>query len=131
MEKIKLPLEPRSVLGKKVKSLRSQGILPANLFGKDIKSLALQVPEKDFRGVFKATGETGLLEVKVKDQIYPALIHNTQHDPVSGKIIHVDLHRVNLKEKLVAQVPIKLTGEAPVEKSGIGLVLQPLNELEV
>lgn len=131
MEKLKLKLEPRSVLGKKVKKLRSQGILPANLFGKDFKSVALQVPEKDFRVVFKSAGETGLVETKVKDATYPALIHNVQRDPVNGKIIHVDLHKVNLKEKTMAQAPIKLTGEAPAEKSGIGLVLQTLNELEV
>jgi large subunit ribosomal protein L25 len=64
MEKIKLNLEPRKVLGKKVKKLRSEGILPANLFGKDLKSIALQVPEKEFRKVFKEAGETGKMTVE-------------------------------------------------------------------
>ncbi|OGY22476.1 MAG: hypothetical protein A2126_04695 [Candidatus Woykebacteria bacterium GWB1_45_5] len=131
MEKLKLALEPRSVLGKKVKSLRGQGVLPANLFGKDIKSIALQIPEKDFRKVFKEAGETGLLELTVKNQLYPALIHHTQRDPLTGKIIHVDLHKVNLKEKIITMVPIKLTSESEAEKSGVGLILQTLNELEV
>lgn len=131
MEKLKLTLEPRKILGKKVKKLRAEGILPANLFGKGLKSTALQVPEREFRQVFKEAGETALLEIKVKEENYPALIHNVQRDPVTGKVIHVDFHKVDLKEKIVTAVPIKLTGESPAEKSGVGLILQTLNELEI
>ena len=118
-------------MGKKVKKLRVEGILPANLFGKGLKSTALQVPEREFRQVFKEAWETGLLEIKVKNEDYPVLIHNVQRDPVTGKIIHVDLHKVDLKAKIITAVPIKPVGEAPAEKSGIGLILQTLNELEV
>jgi len=131
MEKIKLTLTPRKILGKKVKKLRREGILPANLFGKDIKSVALQISEKDFIKAFKKSGETVVVEVKVGENTYPALIQNFQKDPVSGKVIHVDFHKVNLKEKITANIPIKLVGESPAEKSGIGLVLQTLNELEI
>src|SRR4030066_672617 len=131
MSKLSISVEPRKILGKKVKTLRREGILPVNLFGKDIKSKTLQVQEKYFRPLFKTAGETGVVEVKLKSETYPALIHNVQRNPVTDKIIHVDFHKVNLKEKITAHVPIKLEGEAPAEKSGIGLILQTLNELEI
>ncbi|HEX7455861.1 MAG TPA: 50S ribosomal protein L25 [Candidatus Nanoarchaeia archaeon] len=131
MAKLSISVEPRKTLGKKVKKLRSEGILPANLFGKDIKSQALQVAEKDFRQLFKLAGETGVVEVKLEGGSYPALIPNVQKDPVTDKIIHIDFHKVNLKEKITAHVPIKLEGEAPAEKSGTGLILQTINEIEV
>lgn len=131
MEKLKISVEPRIVLGKKVKKLRREGLLPANLFGKGIKSKNLQIPEKEFRHLFKSAGETGVIEVKLKEGPHPALIHNVQRDPVTDRIIHVDFHKVDLKEKITTHVPIKLIGEAPAEKSGVGLVLQTLNELEI
>lgn len=124
-------MEPRTILGKKVKTLRKQGVLPANLFGKDFKSKAVQVQEKEFLRAFKKAGETGIVEVSLKDQVYPVLIHNVQKNPVSGSLLHVDFHKVNLKEKVTTHVPLKLLGEAPAEKSGIGLVLQTVNELEI
>ncbi|MCH7541563.1 50S ribosomal protein L25 [Patescibacteria group bacterium] len=131
MTKLSISVEPRKILGKKVKKLRGEGILPANLFGKDIKSKSLQVQEKDFRPLFKSAGETGVVEIKLKSDIYPALIHNVQRSPVTDKIIHVDFHKVNLKEKITTHVPIKLVGESPSEKSGTGLLLQTINELEI
>src|SRR3990172_10692835 len=131
MEKIKIDVELRKIIGKKVRSLRREGLLPANIFGKDLKSKAIQVQEKEFYKTFKLAGETGVVEVKVKDETYPALIHNVQRNPVTDKVTHVDFHKVNLKEKITAHVPIKLVGESPAEKSGIGLILQTINEIEV
>ena len=131
MEKIKIDVEPRKTLGRKVKSLRKEGLLPANIFGKGLKSKAIQVQEKEFYKAFKLAGETGVVEVRVKDETYPALIHNVQRNPVSDKIAHVDFHKVNLKEKIIAHVPINLVGESPAEKSGVGLILQTINEIEV
>lgn len=131
MEKVAISAEPRKVLGKKVKSLRKEGLLPGNLFGKDIKSKSLQVEEKEFRKVFKEAGETGVVEVKVDKETYPALIHNVQLHPKTDSILHADFHKVNLKEKITTHVPIVLEGEAPAEKTGVGLILQTINELEV
>lgn len=131
MPKLTITAESRKVLGKKVKKMRAEGVLPANLFGKDIKSHSLQLLEKDFRKLFKEAGETTVVEVKVKDKIYPALIHSVQKHPVTGKTLHVDFHKVNLKEKITANVPLKLIGESPAEKSGVGLILQTINEIEV
>jgi len=131
MDKLKLAVEERKVLGKKVKSLRKDGLLPANVFGKDIKSKSIQIAEKDFRITFKQAGETGIVEVGLKGEAYPSLIHNVQKDPLTGKIIHVDFHKINLKEKITARVPLKLVGESPAEKSASGLILQTVNELEV
>ena len=131
MSKLVITAESRKILGKKVKKIRAEGILPANIFGKDMKSHSLQLSDKDFRKLFKEAGETTVVEVKVKDKIYPALIHTVQKHPVTGKTIHVDFHKVNLKEKITANVPLKLVGESPAEKSGVGLLLQTVNEIEV
>lgn len=126
----KLTAQKRSVFGRKIKGLRRAGILPANIFGKKIKSLAVQVKQDEFDKVFAEAGETGLVELKVGDAVHPVLIHNLQTNPVTDQPLHADFLEVNLKEKVTATVPVELVGEAPAEKEG-GVIVQQMHEVEV
>lgn len=131
MDKKTLKAEKRTLSGRKVKKLRNEGNLPANVFGRDIKSVSVQVNTKEFEKTFAETGETGIVELVIGSDKRPVLVHNVQTDPVSDSVLHVDFLQVNLKQKVTAQVPIELVGESPAEKQGLGTVVQYLNELEV
>lgn len=131
MNKITLKAEKRETLGRKVKSLRRDGILPGNIYGKKQKSLAIQVELKEFQKVFEDAGETGLLDLKVSNKSVPVLIDNVQEDPVTNRFLHVDFRQVNLKEKITAEVPIEIVGESPAEKQGLGTLVQHIDEVEV
>ena len=126
-----LAVETRTVTGKKGNRLPKEGILPASSFGKGFESTSFQVNLKDFQKTVKEAGETALLDVKIKDEVHPALIANLQKDPKYDTLLHVDFHKVNLKEKITTAVPVILDGESPAAKSGEGLILQTLNEVEV
>lgn len=126
-----LKAEARKVFGRKVKKLRREGVLPANIYGKKIKSKAVQVALADFKKVFAETGETGVVEVKTNGDTHPVLIHNVQLHPVTDEPIHADFLQVDLKEKVSATVPVEFTGESPIEKTGEGVVVRQVNELEV
>src|SRR3989304_2087680 len=106
MDKATLTAELRKIVGKKVKNMRKEGIVPANIFGKDFKSKSVQVDEKEFRKVFKEAGETGVINVKIGSDTYPVLIHKIQLEPRADSVLHVDFHKVNLKEKITTNVPI-------------------------
>jgi large subunit ribosomal protein L25 len=131
MQKHSLKAEKRKVLGRKVKSLRREGILPANIYGAGIKSEAVQLEKGVFQKVFAAAGETGLVEVNLGKATRPVLIANVQTDPVTDEPVHVDLLQVDLKKKVTAQVPLEFVGESPAEKSGLGTVVTQLTEIEV
>lgn len=132
MKKITLSAEKRKVLGRKVKKLRQEGILPASLYGKKIKSLALQVNTKDFLTVYKQAGETNLVELAIdkNSQPHSILISNVQFHPVSDSPLHVDFRQVDLKEKVQVAIPIEITGEAPGVTKG-GVLVHVLNEINV
>ena len=104
-----LKVEKRTVLGKKVKKLRKEGKIPANIYGKDIKSQAVEVDHKEFEKVFKAAGETGLVDIHLGSDVIPVLIHNLQSD-YHNNILHADFFKVNLKEKIKTEVPIEFVG---------------------
>lgn len=133
MTKMTLSLEQRKILGKKVKTLRKQGIIPANIFGNKIKSTAVQVKSTVFRPIYAQAGETQIVYVQVgsEKEERPVLLTNVSYDPMTGDVLHVDLRQVNLKEKVVANIPIELTGESAAIKDLQATLITSLDEIEV
>jgi large subunit ribosomal protein L25 len=133
MDKINLKAEERTVLGKKVKQLRKQGIVPGHVFGNTKEVEHVQVNAKDFITVLKQAGETGLISLRIgEDKVRPVLIRETDFDPRSGNLTHIGFFQVNLKEKVQVPVPIVLIGEEPESvKMGEHIVLQNLSEVQV
>lgn len=125
--------EERTILGKKVKKLRRDGLLPGHVFGKGLEGEAVAVSSHDFLKTFHQAGETGLIDLKIgKEKVRPVLVREVQYDPVSGNPIHIDFYQVNLSEKVKVSVPLVLIGEQP-ESVHLGetIVLQTLNEVEM
>lgn len=131
MDKQTLKAYPRTLLGRKVKQLRKQGKIPANISGKHVKSTSVEVNLKEFETVFHKAGETGIVEIQMDKGTHPVLIHNISHHPVSSAILHVDFLEVNLKEKVTTNVPVALVGEAQAIKDKVGVLLTLIHEVSV
>lgn len=131
MVSYKLKAQIRKTLGRKVKNLRKQDILPANIYGKKIKSQAVQVDLKDFLSVFDKAGETGLVQLDLEGKNLPILIHNVSFHAVDSQPLHADFYQVDLKEKVIAEVPLEIIGEPQAVKEKIGVLLNILSEVEV
>jgi len=133
MQKYILKADKRTVLGSKVKQLRRDGIVPANLFGKTIESQAIQVSSVEFNRVYKEAGETSLIWVKVEgeDKERPTLVTSVAFNPMTGDKMHVDFHQVNLKEKVTANVPVEIVGESELVNTNAAVLSQSLNEIEI
>lgn len=134
--KIKRPIlevEKRKLTGRKVKALRREGLLPANVYGKKIKSISVQAEAKEVEKVFDEVGETGLVDLKIKGEkeARPVLLHNPQFHPVDDDLLHLDFYQVDLTQKVTADVSIELSGEAPAVEKGEGILVQLLSEVEV
>ncbi len=129
---IKLKVKKRDVLGKKVKDLRKEGILPAELFGPEIENKHLSIPKKDFNKVFGEAGKNTVVEVIIEgeEKAIPTMITDVQIHPLSREPLSADFYMVSRDVEIEAKVPIKFTGEAPAEKEGL-IVVKILNEIEV
>lgn len=131
MKRLKLDVTKRTVLGKQVRKLRREGLIPATIYGKDVKSVSVQLPSKDFEKVFKDVGETGLIDLNYDSVARPVLIHNVQIEPLSQTFLHADFYQVNLKEKIKSMIPVEIVGEPIAVADKVGLLLQTLQEIEV
>jgi len=114
MEKITLKATLRSVLGKKVKSLRNDNQLPAVIYGHDTKPESLSVNYKEFERVYNKAGSSMLVDLVVdNDSTNKVIIHEPQIHPVSDKYLHVDFYKVKMTEKIETEIPIEFVGIAP------------------
>jgi len=131
MEQTPLSAQVRTTLGRKVKKLRADGLIPAHVFGHKITTSHVQVKSNEFSKVFDKVGETGIIDLTVDGKKKPVLVKNVQIHPISGEPLHVDFYQVNLSEKVKVNVPLEIIGEAPAVEKKVGLLLTPVPEIEV
>lgn len=130
-DKIVLRVEKRELFGKKVKKLRAEGKIPANVYGKDMTSMAIQVEKKDFVKMLHAAGLTQVVYISVDKKEIPSMIQNVHVDPVSDAFLHADFKKVNLSQKIETHVPVMLVGESEAVAQNKGDLLTLITTLAV
>lgn len=117
--------------------LRQNGFVPAILYGEGIKNQMLKVAEKDFIAAFKSAGESSMMKLKVKNEKlkteseYDVLIHQTEKNPLSGRVIHADFYHPSSRKKVVAEIPLVFQGEAPAVKTFSAILVKEAHSIEV
>lgn len=133
MDVMSIKLSPRAVTGKKVKALRRQGVVPVHLYGTSAPSLTLQAEASMLRRVLPQVGTTKPLSVQVegRDGEDICFVREVQRHPITDELLHVDFLRVDVTQKMVAEVPIILVGEAPAVGAKGGILIHALHSVEV
>ncbi|MGI8423229.1 MAG: 50S ribosomal protein L25 [Chloroflexota bacterium] len=138
MADIAMRAQPRTIKGKKVGALRRLGIIPANIYGRGIESLPVQIEVRAFRDALAQAGHSTVVDVHVvtgngqeDGKSHPVLIEHISTHPATGKVQHVDLRQVDLNRPVRASVAVVLIGESPAVKNEGGVLVNPLDNLEV
>jgi large subunit ribosomal protein L25 len=131
MEKVILQAESRNIIGRQVKSLRRQGLIPAVVYGHDFKPLSIQIPMKELERVYAEAGESTVVYLNVNGQDHPTIIHDIVRDALSDKFLHADFYKVRLDEKIHAKIQLNFVGESPAVKGLGGILVKNMSEIEV
>ena len=127
--KLKAKLRDSSV---KLNRLRAEGGVPAVAYGHKRDPEAITLDGQEFRKVFQKAGRSHLVDLQVDGgRAQKVLIREVQIHPRVQGAVHVDLYRIDAKEKLTVEVPVHLTGEAPAVKLGLGDLLISLHNVKV
>lgn len=133
MKSVSLTAFPRELnkrLG--VKKVRTNGRIPAVIYGRHNKPQNLEVASKDLEQVIHtAHSEILLVNLAVNKGSRLALVREIQHHPLSGKMLHVDFQEVAENEKVTAMVPVETEGEAEGVKTGGGVLEHVLFKVKV
>ncbi len=134
---LKINAQPRTESGRNaVKKIKSAGFVPAVIYGAKDPARNLQLVERDVERLLShATSESVLVEVAIQDaagaQTRTALIQEVQHHPVTGKVLHVDLHAVSMDELLTAEASLETVGEPVGVTTGGGVMEVTLRTLDI
>lgn len=124
MKSVGLTAFPRT-LGRRGgnKKVRAAGRVPAVIYGRHNKPQNLEVGTKDLeKALHGLASEVVLVDLNVDGGKRLALIQSIQHEPLSGRMLHVDFHEVKEDEKVTVNVPLETTGEAAGVKTGGGVL---------
>lgn len=126
-----LHAQPRALTGKKVRRLRTEGILPATVYGHRVTPQNIQVDHREFRDVLKHAGTTQLIDLVVDGgAARPVLVRQMERNAKRNDIIHVEFFQANLHEKVTTHVPLHTSGNAPAVDEG-GILLTILDHVDV
>jgi large subunit ribosomal protein L25 len=131
MDQIELEVQPRSVVGKKVKFLRREGVVPCVVYGRE-DPINIQGPELDVaRAIVGAGGQLITLRVEGEDEGRMVLAREVQRDVISGQLLHADFLEVDITERIEVSVSLMLTGEPALVEANEAVLLQALSEVEI
>jgi large subunit ribosomal protein L25 len=112
------------------KIARTNGLIPANVYGKDTPSTMIAVGVSEFIKVYRTAGKNHVITLAVDKKKYNVLVHETQRHPVTGAFLHLDFLTVDMKSEVHVQIPIKLIGTSSAVVAG-GELHQSLHSLDV
>lgn len=127
----KIMAEKRSVFGKKLKSVRLAGQMPAVLYGPKQETTALLLNTKEFKKLLATAGESSMVTIDAGEVKADVLIHDVTVHPVSGEPLHADLYAVDKTKTVKVKVPLRFEGVASAVKDLGGTLVKVLYELEV
>jgi large subunit ribosomal protein L25 len=136
MKTVPLTAYPRSATRRGgVKKLRTDGRVPAVVYGREIKPQNLEINKVELENLIKhSVSENILLDLNVSQDARAkrlVLVQDIQHNPLTGSLVHIDLHEVLENEKVTVMVPVETVGEAAGVKNGGGVLEHVLFKIKV
>ncbi len=110
---ITITAEPRDTRGKnEARRLRVRGLAPAVVYGTGSDPVAVAVSPKEVTGILRSTsGHNTIFNIDVAGAVSPVMIVDWQHDPIKGKLLHVDMKRIDPNARMTVKVAVHTTGE--------------------
>lgn len=127
----KLNAEIREEIGKnKAKKIRKENEIPAIIYERNRESIPVKIDGIEFMKVFREAGTSNLIDLSLENETTPVIIKSVQKDPIKGNVIHVDLQRLDMKEKIKVEVPIILHNRDKI-KNQPSVLMQMIESLEI
>ena len=119
-------------MGHQARGVRREGKIPARIYGNG-DSVPVQIDGRTFERLLDTHQTTGVIYLALGEgqPVETVLVRHIEHEPRSGKILHIDFFRVRMNERIRGRVPLRLVGDSPAAKLNGGSVLTLLEALEI
>jgi len=131
MQTQSITAQKREEVGKKTNQLREAGLVPAVMYGFETEPTNISVAQNDFDRLYEQAGESTVIELEVAGEKHSVLIQDIQRNPLTDFVTHIDFRRINMKEKVEAEIELVIEGIAPAVKELGGTLVQVREDIEV
>jgi large subunit ribosomal protein L25 len=133
MARTELQVETREIKGKKVATLRRSGVLPGNVFGRGLDSVAVQMTAEAMEKTLRGSSVNEVIDLKITGErsARPVVIQRIQRHPLTSAALHADFFQVSLREKMRADVPLVVVGQSEAIDTYNGVLVTALEALHV
>lgn len=131
MERQTLDASERNIIGKRVRSLRQAGRVPAVMYGKGTEPVLLDLDHVEVGKVLSRSGAATLIDLHVDGDTHTVLVRDVQRNPIRRDLLHIDFLKVAMDVAITTQVPVELVGEAPAVRELGGILYTGVTEIEV
>ena len=128
---LKLKANLRTLVGKKAQITRTEGKIPAVVYGSGVENKNLELDYNAFDKVFKEGGESTIVDLNIGVKAVKVVISDVQYDPVKGVYRHVDFHQIKMDEAITANVELTFIGEPRTVKESGGVLVHNISEIEI
>ncbi len=115
----------------KLETLRSNGNIPAVVYGVRVENTPISVPIVAFTKAFREVGESSTIVLDIEGKKIDVLIHEVQVDSITSKPTHVDFLVIDMNKKINVEVALEFTGVSSAVKTGLGTLVKVLHGIEV
>lgn len=106
--------------------------IPAVVYGSSIESKSIKLDKVEFEKIYKEAGESNLIDLAIDDEkIVKVIVKEVQKHPFKNLIYNVDLHQVDMSQKITTEIPLEFIGESRAKKEEGALIMQNLDAVEV
>jgi len=123
-ETLVLEAQKREVTGKKVKTVRAEGFVPATVYQTGKESANVKVDYQTFKKAFAQVGYAQPVELHIGSDKRLAMIKDVHVDPARNVFVHAAFHAIRADRIVEAEVKIVIEGDVPAESKGNFLVRQ-------
>ncbi|MEK7528384.1 MAG: 50S ribosomal protein L25 [Patescibacteria group bacterium] len=118
-------------LARKAKYIRTDGLIPAVVYGKGQQNMHFTLEYQAFRRVFDKAGENTVIDLKVDGKTLSVLVNDVQYDPVSDAISHIDFVAIDMTKVVTTKVQVRLLGDSPAVKDLGGVLITHKHEITI
>ena len=113
--------------------VRVEGKIPAVVYGAGMDAVAVTVdPRVVTKILHSEAGHNTIFDLNVEGaDLVKAMIVDWQHEPIKGKLLHIDFKRIAMDKAMRVSVPVQLTGVPAGVKNSGGILDQVLREVEI
>lgn len=127
-----LKAQTREVVGKQVKTLRAQKLVPASVYGPNTATKTITVSDKDFRKLYKEVGYSQLFDLEIEgEKPVKALLKEIQVDRIKSALIHASIYAVDMSKAITTTIPLRFEGLSMAVKNNLGLLVTSLDNLSI